>query len=69
MERRGRKTIAEVEGKKALYCLKAMEGVLNKFKAEVMMREHTGAYMCIEVFKEHYGDVLKTTDNDNEQSG
>jgi len=62
----GRKTIAQTTQLKAIYCLKVMEGMLNKLKQEASFREAAGFEACIQIFKEHYGDLLKKESNDNE---
>ena len=44
---------------KATYALKHMEGAFIKLKAEVLFKECVGFDQCMEIFKEHFADMLK----------
>jgi hypothetical protein len=64
----GRKPIAQTTLVKATYCLKVMQGMLNKLKSETSFREARGFEMCMQIFEEHYGDLLKKENNDDKPS-
>lgn len=48
-----------IHKQRATYALKVMESELEKLRQEISLREYIGFERCMNIFKEHFEDMLR----------